>query len=98
MHYNKYAVLIFVKNDKSRAVILCYYLLFCVIFCNFVSFLILTHMDAVIECAKLARLAGVGAQELGQSCLDHPEQRRFWWGYDLEDGGRLYIEYRRGHG
>lgn len=55
-------------------------------------------MDAVIECARLARLAGVGAQEIGQSCLDHPEQRRFWWGYDLEDGGRLYIEYRRGHG
>ena len=52
-------------------------------------------MDAAIECARLARLAGVGAQELGQQCLDHPEQRRLWWAYDCEDGARLYIEYRR---
>ena len=54
-------------------------------------------MDQSIECARLARLAGVGANEIAQECLDHPEQRRFWWGYDIEDGGRLYIEYRRGH-
>ena len=54
-------------------------------------------MDAVIECARLARLAGVGAQELGQQCLDHPEQRRLWWANDCEDGARLYIEYRRGN-
>lgn len=55
-------------------------------------------MDQSIECARLARLASVGASEIAQECLDHPEQRRFWWGYDIEDGGRLYIEYRRSHG
>ena len=55
-------------------------------------------MDQSIECAKLARLASVGAVEIAQESLDHPEQRRFWWGYDIEDGGRLYIEYRRGYG
>lgn len=53
-------------------------------------------MEAVIECAMLARVAGVAAHVIGQQCLDHPERRRFWYGEDLEDGGRVYIEYRRG--
>ena len=55
----------------------------------------LLDMDAAIECARLARLAGVGAQELGLDCLAYPEQRRLWWAYDMEDGARLYMEYRR---
>lgn len=67
----------------------------CVVFINYLQFV---FMDAVLECAQLARLAGVAAHELGQQLLDYPEQRRFWWGYDLEDGGRLYVEYRRGYG
>lgn len=79
--------------------ICCYFVLLFVIFSFFlylcVTFLNSIVMDAVIECARLARLAGVGAQELGQQCLDHPEQRRLWWAYDCEDGARLYIEYRR---
>lgn len=74
-------------------VIFRYFLYLCVMF-----YLNIVHMDLVNECARLARLAGVAAHEMGQQLLDLPEQRRFWWGYDTEDGGRLYVEYRRGHG
>lgn len=48
------------------------------------------------ESAMLAKLARAAAEYLGDACKYHPEQRRFWWGYDLENGGRIYMEYRRG--
>lgn len=53
-------------------------------------------MDIINEGVTLDKLAIAGAKEIWESCIDHPEQRRFWWGYDLENGGRVYMEYRRG--
>lgn len=77
-----------------------YYLLYSVIFCTFVLCFTKNnvYMELVNECARLARLAGVAAHEMGQQLVELPEQRQFWWGYVTEDGGILYVEYQRGHG
>lgn len=60
--------------------------------------LIMTNDVGVIavECARLSRVAGLLVQSVAQDCLEHPDKHRLWAGYDLEDGGRVYLEYRRG--
>lgn len=53
-------------------------------------------MEHENECAMLERFGAAAAYLIGQQCQDHPERRRFWYGRDLDDGGRVYMEYRRG--
>lgn len=53
-------------------------------------------MEKGKERDTLAWVAELGIGDIIGQCELEPEQRRFWWGYDLEDGGRLYMEYRRG--
>ena len=53
-------------------------------------------MEKGSEQKTLAWVAECGIGDIIDRCNTQPEQRRFWWGYDLENGGRLYMEYRRG--
>lgn len=72
-------------------VLFCYFLLFCVIFCNFASFINLTLMNTEIfnEYAEMA------IDSILMDLVTNPERRRYHAGYDLPDGSRLYFEYRK---
>lgn len=55
-------------------------------------------MEKGTDLKTFVKVAEGGIGDIIDRCMREPEQRRFWWGYDFMDGGRLYIEYRRGHG